>query len=700
MAKFLNKKEQVIDFKLTPYGKYLLSIGTFKPTYYALFDDNILYDGEYAGLNENQNTAHERIKDGTPYLESLVLFENVELPGNYTEEGEPFFQVAATRAHRQGGSETDAARLASAEASYTNLATQISDPGATDQFKILRQNQAMMFGAMFQKGSFATVLDLPRKDSLKFTSMIGDAYLDGETQAAPAWKIVALQGEIEESTQKDMDNDLEIPQLNIELNYAKKVAPYSVEINPTSLRQINDQVGNFLDNEVIEFVADNALIYADEVNTELLIENFEIDVFEIVEEFPGAVASSSIMYNYCDDTNLTITANNQLVINDGLNTATFIFSDTANGGSNPYYVLLADPLIVMQKLQSAINNSIVDVSASLGPLVPCEDFTGATPCSDGSSCYSSLIVSKTQVGRIGGPSARAFGGKSTTIKTNEQAGITLANALTEPTAPADVTIFLRAVALNKSITLVDAAGTSKTYTAKTAEDTANNQFKQACPTPSFADSSCRSTSKLEAQARSLKACVEATEGHNGTITVKIEKDREPVGKRIKMVFAQTTPGPDGNTTITQTLDVDAEPGRTTSGCTTGASPGGPCPIPSAFTGGGPGDKLTILRGGMDKRVTFLRKYFEKEESQVINGFLQTATPIVNSPQSYTTSSVEYYFDILVDSEIQQEIACKSAEAFNKQSYYIDLDFDCDEIEQDFTYADIYGRVTDPEICQT
>ena len=44
MSKFLNKKEQVIDFKLTNYGNYLLSIGNFKPTYYTFLDDNVVYD--------------------------------------------------------------------------------------------------------------------------------------------------------------------------------------------------------------------------------------------------------------------------------------------------------------------------------------------------------------------------------------------------------------------------------------------------------------------------------------------------------------------------------------------------------------------------------------------------------------------------------------------------------------------------------
>ena len=48
MAKFLNKKEQVFDLKLTSYGNYLLSQGNFKPVYYAFYDDNVVYDIQHA----------------------------------------------------------------------------------------------------------------------------------------------------------------------------------------------------------------------------------------------------------------------------------------------------------------------------------------------------------------------------------------------------------------------------------------------------------------------------------------------------------------------------------------------------------------------------------------------------------------------------------------------------------------------------
>ena len=60
---FFNKKEDVIDLQLTQFGRHLLAKGKFKPTYYAFYDDNIMYNGEPAGLTEDQNRIEERIKE-------------------------------------------------------------------------------------------------------------------------------------------------------------------------------------------------------------------------------------------------------------------------------------------------------------------------------------------------------------------------------------------------------------------------------------------------------------------------------------------------------------------------------------------------------------------------------------------------------------------------------------------------------------
>ena len=127
---FFDKKEEVISIELTPYGRQLLSLGKLKPTYYAFFDDDIIYDQRYAftssaGTNkeldpdmtieEHQNDIELRIKD-TPRLKAQHVFSGIEtnITGNYgvgSECGElgtfQLNQHGATTAHciRQPGPE-------------------------------------------------------------------------------------------------------------------------------------------------------------------------------------------------------------------------------------------------------------------------------------------------------------------------------------------------------------------------------------------------------------------------------------------------------------------------------------------------------------------------------------------------------------------------------------------------------------------
>ena len=78
--KFMNKKEDVIDFQLTQYGKRLLSQGKLKPVYYSFFDDNILYDSRYltSSIVENQNDIEDRIQNLTLQLETQYNFQGLE----------------------------------------------------------------------------------------------------------------------------------------------------------------------------------------------------------------------------------------------------------------------------------------------------------------------------------------------------------------------------------------------------------------------------------------------------------------------------------------------------------------------------------------------------------------------------------------------------------------------------------------------
>lgn len=77
---FFDKKEEVIDVKLTRYGRNLLSKGMFRPQYYMFFDDDILYNSQKAGFTESQNSTEVRILEETPKLKTQYTVLPIEEP--------------------------------------------------------------------------------------------------------------------------------------------------------------------------------------------------------------------------------------------------------------------------------------------------------------------------------------------------------------------------------------------------------------------------------------------------------------------------------------------------------------------------------------------------------------------------------------------------------------------------------------------
>lgn len=91
---FFNEKEEVIDLQLTQFGRHLLSKGRFKPAFYSFFDDDILYNVEAAPISakvvpaEEQNSSHERIYKawdgsastdyGAPRMKPQISFNSLE----------------------------------------------------------------------------------------------------------------------------------------------------------------------------------------------------------------------------------------------------------------------------------------------------------------------------------------------------------------------------------------------------------------------------------------------------------------------------------------------------------------------------------------------------------------------------------------------------------------------------------------------
>jgi hypothetical protein len=230
--KFLNKKEQVLDIQLTPYGKQKLSMGKLKPTYYAFYDDNIAYDRRYfSGSSlELQNDIHKRIKEETQYLETQTIFKQI------------------------------------------------------------------LSGTLVAGGTISDVT-LTQPDNI-YTSdaFIGDAALQSEqTNVAPAWKIIAMQGGISSiqteftgslipSRESERRRNSNVVQINLTASYELKAQPFIPPVSIEDIRETEKTSDLFIDDTVVKITYEDPLIYVEELNTELMTDNFSIEVFEVSED--------------------------------------------------------------------------------------------------------------------------------------------------------------------------------------------------------------------------------------------------------------------------------------------------------------------------------------------------------------------------------------------------------------------------------
>ena len=535
MAKFLNKKEQVIHFQLTPYGKYLLSVGTFKPVYYAFFDSEILYDGAYAGLTENQHEIHDRIKKNTAYLESIVSFRELETSPPFESKYDESSDVRAFSFDVIGAEAAKLDRIRSLDyIAYDPSALPGTGLSQTDSLhKYLHQ--------------------VPRADEFKFESSIGDARFNGNTQQnAPAWKVVTLQGMISSSAEEDISfiyensygrNEQKIPQVNITLNYKKRVVDPSAIMNPQSALDLSKTTRRFGDGKVIELVSDDLVVYADEINTELLNENFDIEAYK-VDIVPGTLGTGFVRILSNPNNGDTIT------ITDGIGTNTYEYQD------------------------SAADRAAGNVWLQRFTIFPAETNAGY-----------------------------AFGNFKG--------------------------------ALNNFMQLADGTWRAGTYTA----------------------------ANLSNRYLNIELTDKIYTADDGTFLLKVE---------LKSGIA----GVKGNDGL----------------ISTNAS--------ARISVGG-------ITGSTNSIQTLTRKNFNKNAPQIIDGYMVSPQQIENTSVNLGTSSVEYYFDIHADRNVNHASACRGAEIFNKESFYIDLDFDCDISaagscsDLDVEFYDIYGKVVeDPEICQT
>jgi len=252
---FFNQKEDVIDIELTPFGEYLLSQGAFKPTYYAFYDEDILYDGEYGGIKEDQNNVKQRIKDETPRLRPQAVFKSVAEP-IYEHE-----QIAA------GSNQW----LVDIDQSY---------------FAKHGVNPAFMQQYFYR---FDNIEQTAVEKHYTFPLCLGNSSFD--SKEAPAWEVKFLYGSVTESVSflaADNRAYLKIPQIEAYITYKSFVKTAGTTITDTTKLKVPEyeelhELPSYTDGTTYDFDEDFIILEINEHNVPYKKDNFEIEVFGVMD---------------------------------------------------------------------------------------------------------------------------------------------------------------------------------------------------------------------------------------------------------------------------------------------------------------------------------------------------------------------------------------------------------------------------------
>ena len=240
--KFFDSKEEVLDIQLTQYGRHLLSKSAWKPVYYAFFDENILYDGEYGGLLEDTTNpsadVEVRIQDETPLLRTQHSFTGRD---EYLFDGTD--------------DETDRIRLGA----YEKLNVMPMSLGTT----ALDSTKTPAFNIQFLEGEI---------NSLEYN-------LTGNTRSAK----IPLSSNATYSQQL-----VKVPQIETDIEFNITVVdPLSPDVN-FEVDPALSPPNVYSDGFSVAIGPEQLLLLVEEKNTTFDYENFDIEVFEITDEIGGS----------------------------------------------------------------------------------------------------------------------------------------------------------------------------------------------------------------------------------------------------------------------------------------------------------------------------------------------------------------------------------------------------------------------------
>jgi hypothetical protein len=240
---FLNKKQDVMKIKLTRFGKKQLAKGILQPKYYQFFDDNIIYDGNYGGVTEDQNNIQSRISedltlDAQPIVVSVEESHDVEMNRRLEEAGQDASPLSYFKELRQSVSVIEEEKILS----YP-LSTII--PGASQAPKFLMS-------------SFDTLIQ--NSESLSYITHSGIDTRIPQIDFRP--KVVLTRNTL---FQVQDQNQL-----------------YDFETSPPDFSSTKVE---FLDKSFLELDIEKVSITLNESLVPFKKENFTIEVYEVIE--PG-----------------------------------------------------------------------------------------------------------------------------------------------------------------------------------------------------------------------------------------------------------------------------------------------------------------------------------------------------------------------------------------------------------------------------
>ena len=202
---FFDKKQDVIDLKLTRYGRQLLSVGEFEPAFYAFSDDGVLYDSRWVDgttAEESQWLVEQRIQEETPRLQTI--------PSKLGAE-RTIFNTADISAYALDKNLID----------LFNLGTDTQDLAELQEYK-----------------SGKLTLDADFADSEKLlVNLLGTKR--SFNNKAPGWNVLFYSGDISSSSDRYQKNGISapIPQLNADLTDVIYRVPETMKIDDLAVVQ-------------------------------------------------------------------------------------------------------------------------------------------------------------------------------------------------------------------------------------------------------------------------------------------------------------------------------------------------------------------------------------------------------------------------------------------------------------------------------